>query len=80
MTTGVRHSLIGYLTTLTADRMDFAPIRTIKTIQYYSSEHKTCHASDDPTNRAAACTARAPIHITRTASNEVAFPYGPRFP
>jgi len=45
----VRHSLIGCLTTLTADRMDFAPIRTLKTIQHYLSEHKTCHASDDPT-------------------------------
>jgi len=31
------------------DRMDFAPTRTLKTIQYYSSERKTRRAFDDPT-------------------------------
>ena len=79
MTTGVRRSLIGCLTTLTAHRMDFAPIRTLKTIQCYSSERKTCHASDDPTIPCGHMYRACPNLYYRMASNEVAFPHGPRF-
>jgi len=79
MTTGVRRSLIGYHTTLTAHRMDFAPIRTLKTIRYYSSERKTCHASGDPTILCGRMYRACPNLYYRTASN-VAFPHGPRFP